>query len=104
MLVGRKITAASRFCHSPDVACRTIANEVLVVPIRKNPREKLGIYSLNQTASFLWEKLDGRRTVGEMARQLCARYEVDPKRARADVEMFLRDMLAAGTVTRRSEG
>jgi len=104
MPVGRRFTRTSRFCRSPEVASRTIADEVLVVPIRRNPMEKLGIYSLNPTASFLWKKLDGGCTVGVLARQLCARYQVDPARARADVETFLQDMLSAGAVTMRSEG
>ena len=54
--------------------------------------------ALNPTALALWELCDGQTAVTEMVDAVCALFEVDPDRARADVESALTDMVAAGVI------
>jgi hypothetical protein len=55
-------------------------------------------FALNPTALALWELCDGQTAVAEMVDAVCVLFEVDPDRARADVEAALTDMAAAGVI------
>ena len=54
--------------------------------------------ALNPTALALWELCDGRTDVAEMVEAICLLFEVEPTRARADVESALADMVAVGVI------
>lgn len=49
------------------------------------------IINMNESAAYLWEKVDGQDnfTVGELAAYLCEEYEVDPSTAKADAAAVL---------------
>ena len=42
------------------------------------------IHQLNQTASYIWDRCDGKFTVGEIANQLAEAFDLDPKTATKD--------------------
>jgi len=88
----------SRFRRSESVAHRRIEDEVLLIPIRSDPKQGLSVYSLNPTASLLWDLLDGSRTVQQLVTTLCERFEVGPEQARRDVETFCNDLLDCGAI------
>ena len=54
--------------------------------------------ALNPTALALWELCDGQTAVTEMVDAVCVLFEVDPARAREDVETALREMVATGVI------
>jgi hypothetical protein len=93
-----RIDPDDRFRHSKEVAARKIADEVLLVPIRTSAKQKLGVYTLNQTASWLWEMMDGSVTCAQLADAMIQRFEVNPGRARKDVEVLCRDLLSFGAI------
>jgi len=43
------------------------------------------VHQLNQTASFIWERLDGKTPVNAIARMLADCFDVDLKTAESDV-------------------
>jgi hypothetical protein len=47
---------------------------------------------LNTTGAWIWDQLDQPRRVGELARGLAARFEIDEARALDDVIAFAREM------------
>jgi len=49
---------------------------------------------LNETAAFLWSRLDQPRSVDDIARDLCAAYDgVDFDQAKADVQATVDELL-----------
>jgi hypothetical protein len=44
----------------------------------------------------VFSRLDGRRDAAALARIVCAEFDVEPERAAADVEAFLRALVEAG--------
>jgi hypothetical protein len=42
------------YTKSPDIVFRRIADEVILVPIRRNTADLEKIYTLNASASFIW--------------------------------------------------
>jgi len=59
------ITAGSVFQRSPNATYQTVAGEAIVIDLNTG-----SYYSLNETGTWLWENLDGRRNVGQLAAEL----------------------------------
>ena len=79
-----------------EVVRREIAGETILVPIRGRAADMRRMYSLNPSAAFVWERLDGRRTLGDIVEELLAAFAADPAAAQADVESFVATALAEG--------
>lgn len=62
--------------QSPNIVSRNIAGEVILVPIAKSADELESIYTLNETASTVWDALDGQRTLADLAELVVAEYDV----------------------------
>ena len=55
------------------------------------------VYSLNETAAWLWQQLEGKEfTVADMVETLRKEYEVDEETATADLSELARQWLQAG--------
>ena len=67
-----------------DLVWRSVAGETIILDLRSS------LYlSLNSTAAFLWDKLDGGATQMELVTALGAEYGITPDRAQEDVVDFL---------------
>ncbi len=97
-----RINPKNRFRHSEEIASRKIVGEVLLVPIRTSSKQKLGVYTLNETASWIWEMMDGTRSFGQLVKAMTERFEVDSEQAHRDVEVLCRDLLSFGAIVEAS--
>jgi hypothetical protein len=79
-----------------EVVRREIAGETILVPIRGRAADMRRMYSLNPSAAFVWERFDGRRTLGEIVEELLEAFAADPAAAQSDVEDFVATALAEG--------
>jgi hypothetical protein len=70
--------------QSTEVVARRIAGEVFLVPIRGRLADLKGIYALNPVAAFIWERLDGKADVVEIATAMAGTFEVQFETALAD--------------------
>lgn len=68
---------------------REIAGETILVPIRGRTADMQSIFAFNPTAAFIWDRIDGRRTVGELLAETLSAFEVDPELALEHLESFL---------------
>ncbi len=93
-----KLQPTDRFRRSDSVAHRRIDDEVLLIPIRSNAREGLAVFSLNVTASLLWDLLDGKNDVAALTAAICERFEVSEETARQDVEAYCQQLLDCGAI------
>lgn len=85
------ITPESKFARNDDIAWRVIDGEALVV----SPKDSL-IYPLNDVGTRIWELLDGKRTVSDIASLICGEFEADAKAIRDDVAEFIEGLSKAG--------
>lgn len=74
---------------NPALAWREIDHETVII----SPMESV-MHELNETGSFLWKNIDGRRTAAELAALLAAEYEVTPGAALADTEALLQQLVS----------
>jgi hypothetical protein len=80
------------FSQSPSVVTRKTGNEYVLVPITNNIADMNSVYTLNETGAFLWEQLDGKKSLKDLIDALISEYNVDKEAAIADVLSFLDEM------------
>jgi hypothetical protein len=72
---------------NPILAWREIDDEIVIV----SPHDSV-LHQLNETGSFVWKQLDGRRPAAEIAAGLGAEYEVSLEDALRDIETLLGEL------------
>lgn len=87
------VSLENKFIRNNDIAWRVIDGEALVV----SPKDSL-IYPLNDVGTRIWELLDGKRTVSDIASIICGEFEGDGKAVQDDVMDFIEDLSKAGLV------
>ena len=85
-----------------SVVKRNIADTVFLVPIKGKLVEMKRLLDLNETAEFLWDRIDGVRSLRAIARELTQTYEVEEASALADTTVFVERLHQAGAVTTES--
>jgi hypothetical protein len=71
--------------HSPSVVTRKTGNEYILVPIANNIADMTSVFTLNETGAYIWEQVDGKRSVEEIIILMTSEYEVDFETASEDV-------------------
>ena len=82
----------SILCQSGSIVTRKTGNEYVLVPITNNIADMNSVYTLNETGAFLWEQIDGKRTVEEIINVLISEYDIDKQNAESDVLDFIDNM------------
>jgi methyltransferase-like protein len=78
--------------RSPSIVTRKTGNEYVLVPVANNIADMNSVYTLNETGAFLWEMIDGRKTISDLIESLISEYEIDKETAAADVMSFIEEM------------
>jgi len=47
---------------------------------------------LTKTAGYLWKNCDGKKTIEELIKQVCLKFEVDETKALSDIKIFIDQM------------
>ena len=72
---------------NPALAWREIDEETVII----SPNDSV-MHELNDTGSFLWKNIDGKRSAAELAELLAESYEVTPDVALCDTQSLLEEM------------
>ena len=56
------------------------------------------LISLNDTAAYLWEQIDGDSDIDSLTQALCREYDVETDVARHDVETIVKEWIKAGVL------
>ena len=86
------INLKSVYSHSPKIVARDTGDEYVLVPVTDNIADMKSVYTLNSTGSFIWERIDGKRTVQDIVEELENEFDVDGKQALDDVLSFFQEM------------
>ena len=90
----------SVFRKNPDVIFRQVGDEALLVPVAGNVGDLASIYTMNETAAWLWERVDGIKSVEELIRLASDEYDVSEETARQDVLEFVDQLSSIGFLQR----
>ena len=78
--------------HSPSIVTRKTGNEYVLVPIANNIADMNSVYTLNETGAFIWEQIDGKKSLEDIISSLTSEYDIDKKTAAEDVFAFVENM------------
>jgi hypothetical protein len=78
--------------RSPSIIARRTGDEYVLVPVTNNIADMTSMYTLNETGAFIWDLIDGERSVQQIAAAMAAEYEIDAARAQSDVEAYLAEL------------
>ncbi len=85
--------------RDPDLVWRPMDDELVLV----RPSDGQ-IRVLNGVGSFVWQSMDGDRTISDLTGLVCAEYEVSAESAEADIVPFLAGLADDGMVHWKSLG
>ena len=71
------IDLKSVLSHSSSVVTRKTGNEYVLVPISDNVADMDSVYTLNETGAFIWELIDGKKSVSDLIKALAEEYKID---------------------------
>jgi hypothetical protein len=84
----------ARVRPSADVVARLIEGQLLIVPLVSGVGDlEDELYTLNETGRAIWEKLDGSRTIDEVAREMSREFDVAEEVVQRDVIELVEDLL-----------
>lgn len=84
---------------SDDIVSRKIADETLLVPIRGNLADMQRIFSLNPVAEYVWQAIDGKRSLHDIRAGVLAHFEVAPEECEKDIRTFIGELLENHLIT-----
>jgi hypothetical protein len=93
-----------RWARSPRMVSRTIGGQCVLVPLAERGADLDSIFNLNRVAAFVWERLDGKRTAGELVDAVVERFDVDRERAEADTLELLETLQEIRAIVPPSPG
>ena len=88
------------YAHSEDVVAREVQGEFIIIPITSGIGDlEDEIFTLNETGRAVWDKLDGKRSLKDIAKDLSLEFEGSLEDIEKDItgiaeELLKRRMLA----------
>jgi len=87
------------FRKNGDIVSRRIADELFLVPIRGRLADMQRIFTLDPVGEYIWDGLDGGKSVGEIGRGVLREFDVEEGQALADTRDFIGELLQAGLIS-----
>jgi len=91
------------FRHAEKIVCRKVMEETMLVPISGDLAKMDELYALNETSAFIWQALDGNRSVADIGTMLEQRYDASPAVVTADLLKTINSLLGAGLLVMRDK-
>jgi len=71
-----KVNLDTIYVPSEDIVAREVQGEFIIIPITSGVGDlEDEIFTLNETGRAIWDKLDGKRTLKEVAKELSEEFE-----------------------------
>lgn len=89
-----QVALNSIYAPSEDVVARVIHGEFIIIPITSGIEDSdEGVFSLNKFGRAIWEKLDGKTSLKEVACALALQFEGDAAEIEKDVLGLTEELL-----------
>jgi hypothetical protein len=85
-IMETKISLAGVYAVSEDVVAREIEGEIIIVPLVAGIGDMEDeLFTLNDTGKAIWVRLDGQKSLRNVAAELAAEFEAPEAELEADV-------------------
>ena len=75
-----------------DMVSRMIDKETILVPVFRTSKEANFIYTLNPSASKLWDLIDDKRTIKNIKEVVVKKFDTTPKEAEKELSKTVKDL------------
>ncbi|RWX47446.1 Coenzyme PQQ synthesis protein D (PqqD) [Candidatus Electrothrix aarhusensis] len=93
-----KIKLNSIYRQADNIVTRKVMDETLLVPISGDLASMDELYTLNDTGAFIWQALDGTRTLAEIGKQLEQEYDTPLEAIEVDMLEIMSGLAGAGLI------
>ena len=87
-----------RYKRDENFVYRKIVNETILVPIKDNVGDMSCIYNLNEVGAFIWEQLDGEKTLSDILSMVTDEFDVTAEDAEIDLHDYISDLDEIGAI------
>jgi coenzyme PQQ biosynthesis protein PqqD len=90
-----KITDLEAICvPSEDVVAREIEGEIIIVPLVAGLADMEDeLFTLNETGQAIWKKLDGKKSLSDIVKELSSEYDAEAGEIEKDVLGLVEELL-----------
>lgn len=71
---------------------REMGNEMILVPLTGNVAHMNELFTLNETAKFIWENTKENTTIADIENLMTEEFDIDPETAKKDIEVFMKHL------------
>lgn len=64
-------------------------DELILVPLNNEAADMEAVYTLNEMGAFIWNLIDGNKTINDLAELIVAEFQVNDETAKKDLLDFL---------------
>jgi hypothetical protein len=83
------ISTSSIPSRSQKIVIRKIKDEYLLIPLTSDIADMDSLYRLNETGVFIWDAIDGRRSIRDITLMMAEEFDVEPDEAEKDILSFI---------------
>ena len=80
------------FRKNENFVFRQIDDETILVPIKDNLGDMGSIYNLNEVGAFIWEQLDGHKTLNDINKMLTDEFDIPEGESEEDLIEFVNQL------------
>ena len=100
--MDEKVRLDAVYVPSDEIVAREIEGEIVIVPLGSGMGDmEEELYTLNETARAIWEKLDGTKTLKSVAEELAREFDASPGDIEEDIEGLLAELLKRKIAVRK---
>ncbi len=100
--MDEKVRLDAVYVPSDEIVAREIEGEIVIVPLGSGMGDmEEELYTLNETARAIWEKLDGTKTLKGIAEELAREFDASPGDIEEDIEGLLAELLKRKIAVRK---
>jgi hypothetical protein len=101
--VASQLNLNSICASSADVVAREIEGEILIVPLVAGIGDDNDeLYTLNPSGQAIWQKIDGKRTLKEVASELAGEFKAPIAEIEKDVLGFASELTRRGILVTKT--
>ncbi|MFI5294155.1 MAG: PqqD family protein [Thermodesulfovibrionales bacterium] len=84
------------FERPKNIVSRSIAGELFLVPVAGKLADMQRMFALTAVAEFIWERLDGRRSLDDIRNDVLEYFDAEEEQVEADIKAFVTELMAEG--------
>ena len=92
MIEKAPIDTNSKITKKSNFAIQELDDRLILVPVKEDIAEMDYLYQLNETAAFIWDCFDGKRSIEEISQELTHAFKISMEEARKEVKKVLDEL------------